>query len=150
MTLAGFASLIAVLRNRSVSQWHPRVRFNFWLTLGYSLNALLLSLIPSLAADVGIVSWSVPIVLFLLTASAVAYFVARENRKLRAAGHAPRALATWIISWVLAWAAIGVLVLGFVGIWVAPSGAYHFGVCIVLILAALSFVATLQYPVEEA
>jgi len=150
VTLAGFASLIAVLRNRSVSQWHPRVRFNFLLTLTYSLSALLFSLIPSLLADISVTSWLAPIALLLFAAGVMGYFIVREHRRLRAMGLGLKATATWAIGWILASVAIGLMILALVGLWISPAGAYHFAVCILLMLSALSFVGALQYPVEEA
>lgn len=147
VTLAGFSGLIAALRHRPMSQWHPRVRLNFVLALIYSFGGLLFALLPSMLHDLGLHDWVAQNALFLISGVLFAGFSAREDRRLNRAGFLKRARHTWIVAWALGATALLVVTFGLFGIAnQSAAGAYHFVVCVIVALAALSFVAVLQYP----
>lgn len=58
IALAGFSGLIAMVRSGPVHEWHPRVRLAFWISLGWSIACVVLCLLPSLVAPVGVTSWA--------------------------------------------------------------------------------------------
>lgn len=149
ITLTGFTGLIASLRRRPIAAWHPRVRYNFWLTLCHGVCTFALALLPSLLRDVGIDDWRLPHAVWLLAVATVAAAAIAGNRRLARAGSPPTVLSTWWTSWALTVAAIAVTGAALFGAWGGPSAAtYHFGVAIWLMLGLISFIATLLYPMD--
>ena len=63
IALAGFSGLIAMLRSGPVHDWPPRARLSFWLTLNYSVAAVIFSSLPSILRPFGVTGWAVPSVL---------------------------------------------------------------------------------------
>lgn len=149
ITLTGFTGLIASLRRRPIGDWHPRVRYNFWMTLCHSVCTFALALLPSLLADIGLRDWAALHAVWLLASATVIAAAIVGNRRLARAGAPPTVLSTWRTSWLLTAVAIAVMVAALAGAWGGPSAAtYHFGVAIWLVLGLISFIATLLYPLE--
>ena len=57
IALAGFSGLVAMVRSGPVHDWHPRVRAAFWISLNWSIAAVVLCLVPSLFDPMGSLSW---------------------------------------------------------------------------------------------
>ncbi|MCL1634873.1 hypothetical protein M2650_09550 [Luteimonas sp. SX5] len=149
ITLTGFTGLIASLRRRPIARWHPRVRYNFWMTLCHGVCTFALALLPTLLSDVGAVDWRIPHAVWLLAVAVVAIAAIVCNRRLAQAGSPPTVRSTWWTSWLLTVVAIGVTGAALFGAWGGPSAAtYHFGVAIWLVLGLISFIATLLYPMD--
>lgn len=149
ISLTGFTGLIASLRRKPIGEWHARVRFNFWITLAHGASSFLLALAPSLLRDLGVTAWWPAHLLWLALALAVATTAIRFNRRLRREGSPATVLSTWWISWLLATAAIIVLIASLFGAFGGPSEAtYHFGVTTWVLLGLISFIATLLYPLD--
>ena len=53
IALAGFSGLVGMVRTGGLHDWHPRARLAFWISLGWSVSALVLASVPSLLAPLG-------------------------------------------------------------------------------------------------
>lgn len=149
ITLIGFTGLIASLRRHPVTDWHPRVRYNFWMTLCHGVCTFALALLPSLLEDIGLRDWRALHAAWLLAAATVAVAAIVGNRRMARAGSPPTVMSTWRASWLLTAVAIAVMAAALFGAFSGPSAAtYHFGVAIWLVLGLISFIATLLYPLD--
>lgn len=149
ISLTGFTGLVASLRRRPIGDWHPRVRYNFWMTLAHGVCSFLLAMAPSLLRDLGTGGWWPLHLLWLAMAIAVSVAAIRFNRRLRRQGHPATVRSTWWASWLLTAIAIAIVGAGLFGAFGGPGAAtYHFGVAVWVLLGLISFVATLLYPLD--
>jgi hypothetical protein len=128
-----------------VYKWPPRFRLGFWMLVQYSLGALAFSLLPSLARDFGITSWSGPVVLLALFQFASCVHFLRRHMLLERAGNPSRSRTLWfagsvtmlLTPAVLAWSLFG-------GLGGPTYHLYHFGVAVCLLASLGAFVGFLR------
>jgi len=151
ITLAALTSILAAVRGGHLYDWAPRYRLGFWMLVQYSLGALGFSLLPSLARDFGITSWTGMVSLLALFQFAGAVHFLRRHRGLVRSGDVSRSTTLWAIgsatmfltSAVLAWSVFG-------GLGGPTYYLYHFGVLICLLGSLGAFVGFLRLDPRPA
>ena len=145
IALAGFSGLIAMVRSGPVHEWHPRVRLAFWISLGWSVAAVVLSLLPSFLEPLGFASWAFlnGVVAVALTTGLVAML--RAHFVLTRAGTPTQNPWHWFVNlFVIVVGAIATSAnaVGFSG---EPGFAwYRFGVIACLFAALPGFLASFR------
>jgi hypothetical protein len=145
ITLAALTSILAALKGGHLYEWPPRFRLGFWMLVQYSLGALAFSLLPSLARDFGITSWSGAVALLALFQFVSCVHFLRAHMLLVHAGNASRSGMLWFSGSVtmlltpaaLAWSLFG----GFGG---PTYQLYHFGVVVCLLASLGAFIGFLR------
>ena len=145
ITLAALTSILAAVRGGHLYDWAPRYRLGFWMLVQYSLGSLGFSLLPSLARDFGVTSWTAMVGLLALFQFASAVHFLRRHRALLRSGDISRSTTLWVIgsvtmfvtSVVLGWSVFG-------GLGGATYYLYHFGVLICLLGSLGAFVGFLR------
>jgi hypothetical protein len=145
IALAGFSGLIAMVRSGPVHDWHPRVRLAFWISLDWSVTAVVLSLLPSLLNPLGLSSWSfLNGVAGLVLISGLALML-RSHMKLNLEGAPTQNPWHWVVNTsIIVIGALGTLA-GLAGV---GSGAsfewYRFGTISCLLAALPGFLASFR------
>ncbi len=145
ITLLALTSILAALRGGNLYEWAPRFRLGFWMLVQYSLGALGFSLLPSLARDFGVTSWSWAIALLSLFQFTSAVHFLRLHMLLGHSGNISRSRLLWVIgsvtmfltSAVFAWSLFG-------GLGGASYYLYHFWVAVCLLASLGAFVGFLR------
>jgi hypothetical protein len=146
IALAGFAGLIAMVRSGPLHEWHPRAQLAFWVTLGWSIAAVVFALLPSLLLPIGVASWFFLNLLLGLCLLIGLVVMLRAHFGLTRRGDPTQNPWHWVvIVSILGCGSIGVLgaVAGLFG--TANDAWYRFGVITCLMAAFPSFVASFRY-----
>ena len=152
VTLLALTSILAALRDGDVCEWAPRFRLGFWILVQYSLGALVFSLLPSVARDFGITSWSWAVALLALFQFTSAVHFVWLHLSLGHSGSISPNGRLWFVGSVtmVLTPAVSVWSL-FGGLGGASYGLYHFGVVICLLASLGAFVGFLRLdPHAEA
>jgi hypothetical protein len=145
ITLAALTSILEALRGGQLYEWAPRFRLGFWMLVQYGLGALGFSLLPSVARDFGMLSWTGPVALlaFFQVISAVHFL--RRHILLERSGNTSRSKILWIAGSATMFLASAVLTWSlFGGMGGATYHLYHFGVSICLLASLGAFVGFLR------
>ena len=146
IALAGFAGLIAMVRSGPIHEWHPRAQLAFWVTLNWSMGAVVLALLPSLLSPIEVVNWYFLNLLLGLSLMAGLLVMLRAHIRLNRRG-APT-VNPW--HWVVVVVVVGSGSIGVLGAVAGPFGPasddwYRFGVLTCLLAAFPGFVASFRY-----
>jgi hypothetical protein len=145
ITLAALTSIFAAVRGGHLYDWAPRYRLGFWMLVQYSLGCLGFSLLPSLARDFGITSWTGMVALLALFQIASALHFLQRHRALLRSGDTSPSTNLWVVGAVamfLTAAVLGWSVLG--GLGGSTYYLYHFGVVICLLGSLGAFIGFLR------
>ena len=145
IALAGFSGLIAMVRSGPVHEWHPRVSLAFWISLSWSIAALVLCLLPSLFAPMAFSSWTfLNGVASLLLVSGVALML-YQHLKLNREGAPTQNPWHWVVNISLVLTGAVATLSGFVS---ADAGSgfelYRVGAISCLLAALPGFLASFR------
>ena len=151
ITLLALTSILAALRGGDFYEWAPRFQLGFWMLVQYSLGALVFSLLPSVARDFGITSWSWAVALLALFQFTSAVHFVRLHLLLGHSGNISRSGPLWFVGSVTMFLTPALFTWSlFGGLGGATYGLFHFGVVICLLASLGAFVGFLRLDPHAA
>jgi len=142
--MAGFAAIIAAIRQRGVSDWPPRQRVLLQSLFGASAAAITFALMPGLLVEAGISEtfvWrfgSAALVAMLLT---ISVYRRVQSKKLNVPFNVPKSMMIWVL--------LVALIQGLNVAHLALSWPYLLGVFSLLVNGFAIFMMLLLGPTDE-